>query len=74
MANMVDSVCAAVMALAGYGLRMRVAIASILSRAFSSCAARSTWPASASMLPLVRQQFLDPVVQLRGQPARRACR
>ena len=63
MANMVDSVCAAVMALAGYGLRVNAAMVSMLRRACCTCFARSTWPASASRLPLVRQQFLDPAVQ-----------
>ena len=72
MANISNSVYAAVMAMAGFGLSVGVgvgvAIASALRRAVSTCLVGSIWPASASRLPLMGQQLFDTAVQLRGQP------
>ena len=70
MANMVDSACRAVMAVVARCLSIGGKIAAALSRAVAFAARRADLGGSAltSRLPLVRQQLLDPTVQLRGQP------
>ena len=70
MANMVDAFCGAAMALAAHCLSVGAAIASMLRRALalSACRASATRSACVNGLPLVRQQLVDPAVQLRRQP------
>ena len=70
MANMVDAACTAVMAFAAQCLRVGGMIVAMLKRvlAFSTRRASATRSASASRLPVVRQQLFDSAVQLRGQP------
>ena len=64
-----DSVYVAVMALAGYGLRVGAAIAAMLRQALFTRLAVSIWSVSTGRPPLVGQQLFDPAVQLRRQPS-----
>ena len=70
MANMVDAVCTAAMALAAHCRSVGVAIVSMLRRAvaFSTRRTGASCSASAAGLPLVGPQLVDPTVQLRRQP------
>ena len=70
MARMMDATCKAVMAVVAHCLSVGGTLATVLRRAVTLLArlASSVGPVSVSRLPLVRQQFLDPAVQLRGQP------
>ena len=68
MANMVDAVCTAVMAVVARGLSVAGMVALMLRRAVALAMRRAGAGESvlAAGLPLVGQQLFDSAVQLRG--------